>query len=128
MEDLRKWIDSRKVSSTLEAAQLRGLGFTTLADAFNDEPFFVQNNQIIGHALEVKPDEFIDLILVAEVEWQTIAESIKSPWINIEQQQKFSDRYLELLKNELEQVEAWSQRVNIDMVLPSGKSKIRKEY
>ncbi|MEV9805587.1 hypothetical protein AB0T20_17595 [Escherichia coli] len=63
--DLKTWRDNHKVNSTMEAAQVRGLAFASLADFTKPEPFWTIDNKIYSHALTVSDEVFKELLNVS---------------------------------------------------------------
>ncbi|ECX8093951.1 hypothetical protein ACNF5A_000813 [Kosakonia cowanii] len=88
LKDLRSWRDSHKVSSTMHAAQVRGLAFTCLSDFTEPQPFWCINNgngsasKIISHALTLPDDDFKQILLEpnAEVVWISVEKALFMEW------------------------------------------------
>lgn len=51
--EVRAWVRAQRVSTTMEAAARRGLTFATVADLSRPEPWVLQGDYIVGHALTV---------------------------------------------------------------------------
>lgn len=51
--EVRAWVRAQRVSTTMEAAGRRGLTFATVADLSRPEPWVLQGDYIVGHALTV---------------------------------------------------------------------------
>lgn len=82
--DLRAWRDNHRVSSTMHAAQVRGLAFTTLSDFTYPQPFWSSNNRaIIGHALKVKDEAFRNYLKDSNYEliWISIEHALLEKWV-----------------------------------------------
>jgi hypothetical protein len=56
---LRAWLRARGATSTMEVSARRGLTFTTLHDAWRDEPWIVSGERILGHALTVNENDLL---------------------------------------------------------------------
>ncbi|ELU4490226.1 hypothetical protein [Serratia nevei] len=105
LRDLRSWRDSHRVSSTMHAAQVRGLAFTSLYDFCEPQPFWCITNgsgsasKIISHALTLPDDDFKQILLEpnAEVVWTSIEEALFMDWINVDERKKWNDLFNELL-------------------------------
>ena len=80
--DLRAWRDSHKVSSTMEAAQVRGLAFTCLTDFTKPEPFWAIDNKIYSHALTIPDEIFKELLSTtrAKVIWISVEKVLSEDW------------------------------------------------
>lgn len=91
--DLRAWRDSHKVSSTMEAAQVRGLAFTCLTDFTKPEPFWAIDNKIYSHALTIPDDRFKELLTTshAEVIWISVEDVLFKDWHNVGVRQKWHE-------------------------------------
>lgn len=108
MGDIRAWRESKKVTSTLEAAQIRGLAFLSLMDV---EPFFMRDGRVISHALELPKDKFISS-LNDDVEWISVYEAMQHPWGDEQEMMPFVARYKHVLDEEMERMNAF-ERVNV---------------
>lgn len=51
--EVRAWVRAQRVSTTMEAAARRGLTFATIADLSRPEPWVLQGDYVVGHALTV---------------------------------------------------------------------------
>lgn len=88
LKDLRSWRDSHRVSSTMHAAQVRGLAFTCLSDFTEPQPFWCITNgngsasKIISHALTLPDDDFKQILLEpnAEVVWISVEKALFMEW------------------------------------------------
>lgn len=88
LKDLRSWRDSHRVSSTIHAAQVRGLAFTSLSDFIEPQPFWRitsdsgSESKIISHALTIPDDDFRQLLLEpnAEVVWISVEKALFMEW------------------------------------------------
>ncbi|AOV13774.1 hypothetical protein FMK67_07020 [Klebsiella michiganensis] len=100
--DLRAWRDSHKVSSTMEAAQVRGLAFTCLNDFTKPEPFWSIDNKIYSHALTISDEIFKELLNTtrAEVIWISVEKVLSEDWHSARERQIWNDFFVIFL-NEL---------------------------
>jgi hypothetical protein len=90
MGDVRSWRNSKKVSSTMEAAEIRGMAFSTIGHMSIHEPFFVLDSIIQNHATDLTQQEFIDAINSgADVQNITINDVLQYKWDNTELQEKY---------------------------------------
>ncbi|CAG1769236.1 hypothetical protein BAC2_00160 [uncultured bacterium] len=55
--EVRAWVRAQRVSTTMEASARRGLTFATVADLSRPEPWVLQSDYVVGHALTVSPAE-----------------------------------------------------------------------
>lgn len=62
--DLRVWRNNHRVSSTMHAAHVRGLAFTSLKDFVEPQPFWADSddNKIIGQILTLPDNAFKDCL------------------------------------------------------------------
>lgn len=51
--EVRAWVRAQRVSTSMEAAARRGLTFATVADLARPEPWVLQGDYVVGHALTV---------------------------------------------------------------------------
>lgn len=116
MGDIRSWRESKKVSSTLEAAQVRGLAFQTLMDV---EPFFMRDGRVISHALELPQDKFI-ANLDEDVLWVSVYEAMQQPWVDMQVMMLFVARYKLLLDEEMARMDAFVQMNILDASVKDG--------
>ncbi|EDB6598008.1 hypothetical protein AHR24_14410 [Salmonella enterica subsp. diarizonae] len=105
LRDLRSWRDSHRVSSTMHAAQVRGLTFTSLSDFCEPQPFWCIINgsgsasKIISHVLTLPDDDFKQILLEpnAELIWISIEDALFMDWINVDERKKWNDLFNEVL-------------------------------
>lgn len=55
--EVRAWVRAQRVSTTMEAAARRGLTFATIADLSRPEPWVLQGDYVVGHALTVSASD-----------------------------------------------------------------------
>ncbi len=105
LRDLRSWRDSHRVSSTMHAAQVRGLAFTSLSDFCEPQPFWCITNgsgsasKIISHVLTLPDDDFKQILLEpnAEVVWISVEKALFMDWNDVNERQKWNDLFNEVL-------------------------------
>lgn len=97
--DLRTWRDKHKVKSTMQAAQARGLVFTSLIDFTKPEPFWSIDNKIYSHILTISEEGFKELLNTprAKVIWISVEEVLFEDWHNTRGRQKWNDLFVNLL-------------------------------
>lgn len=97
--DLRVWRNSHKVSSTMEAAQIRGLAFTSLNDLVKPEPFWTIDNKIYSHVLTVSNELFKELLNTprAKIIWISVGDVLFKDWHSAGERQKWNDIFIKLL-------------------------------
>ncbi|EIA0306824.1 TPA: hypothetical protein NBO89_002896, partial [Escherichia coli] len=97
--DLKTWRDNHKVNSTMEAAQVRGLAFASLADFTKPEPFWTIDNKIYSHALTVSDEVFKELLNTsrAEVIWISLEKVLFENWHASRERQKWNDVFVSVL-------------------------------
>jgi len=87
--DLRSWRNGHRVNSTMHAAQVRGLAFTSLKDFVEPQPFYVDNNdsKIIEHILNLPHSIFKDCLkkYTCEINWLSVEEALSRQWKNAEE-------------------------------------------
>lgn len=83
--DLRNWRNGHRVSNTMQAAQLRGLTFTTLSDLTEFQPFWVNScdAKVIGHVLCVTEDDFRTYLKsrTCTVLWLSVEDALQREWV-----------------------------------------------
>lgn len=96
LSDLRIWRNSHKVSSTMGAAQVRGLTFTSLGDFIEPEPFWTIDNKIYSHALTVSDEIFMELLNTTreEVIWISVEKVLFEDWHSTRERQRWSDLFV----------------------------------
>ncbi|ESJ59720.1 hypothetical protein CFSAN001079_06607, partial [Salmonella enterica subsp. enterica serovar Ohio str. CFSAN001079] len=94
--DLRIWRDRHKVSSTMEAAQVRGLAFTSLVDFIEPEPFWTIDNKIYSHVLTVSDEIFKELLNTtrAEVIWISVEKVLSEDWHTVRERQRWNNFFV----------------------------------
>lgn len=103
MGDVRSWRDSKKVSSTMEAAVVRGMAFGSILDLANPEPFWMSGNKVVSHGLDIGSQTFTEhLENDLEIVWMPISEAIKRIWTDRELFIKYNLKAVEVINNELE--------------------------
>ncbi|MDY4378742.1 hypothetical protein SOV92_13005 [Pectobacterium brasiliense] len=122
--DLRVWRDSHKVRSTMHAAQVRGLTFTSLADFAKPQPFWTASSGnerlIIDHALTLRYEEFKQRLLDAdsEVIWLPVEDAIFSQWENSSDRKQWHEIFVEHLNTLIASSKALQEKMvlteNID--------------
>ncbi|EEE2763622.1 Uncharacterised protein [Salmonella enterica subsp. diarizonae] len=125
LKDLRSWRDSHRVSSTMHAAQVRGLAFTCLSDLTEPQPFWqITNNtgstsKIISHALTTPDDIFRQLLEEPnkKVIWTSIEEALFMDWINVDERKKWNDLFNEVLNYLIKSSNAALEKQTIETAL-----------
>lgn len=85
MGDVREWMNSKKVSSTMEAAEIRGMAFSSIQNMHNPEPFFILDGLILNHATDLSQQEFIEhLSDGADIRTMPIHDALQYKWKNPE--------------------------------------------
>ncbi|AVG78124.1 hypothetical protein [Pantoea ananatis] len=90
--DLRAWRNNHRVSSTIQAAQVRGLTFSTLSDLTKPQPFWIFKSQIvIGHALCIEDDFFKDFLISNDYQiiWICVNDVLLEKWSFTEERKKW---------------------------------------
>ncbi|EFL4478255.1 hypothetical protein K7A37_20565 [Escherichia fergusonii] len=110
--DLRTWRDCHKVSSTMEAAQVRGLAFTSLVDFIEPEPFWTIDNKIYSHALTVSDEIFKELLNTtrAEVIWISVEKVLSEDWHTARERQRWNDLFVGVMKRFIEACEVEQEK------------------
>ncbi|MBK0127074.1 hypothetical protein IAE30_25355 [Pantoea sp. S61] len=105
LSDLRTWRNGHRVNSTMQAAQVRGLAFTSLNDLAKPQPFWVDTHEekIIGHALVLTDSIFKECLknLNCEVIWLNIEEVLSKQWNQANERRVWHDLLLETIKETL---------------------------
>ncbi|CAJ2771238.1 helix-turn-helix domain-containing protein [Burkholderia pseudomallei] len=123
LKDLRDWRASKRVKSTVEAAAVRGLTFTTRAAVFDDEhPFWAQRLldgerptgapqgatlRLVGHALRVPEARFRELLdaslaedATVELVHLTLSQAMSEAWVSSVERAPLHRAYLAALAHE----------------------------
>ncbi|EFB2921282.1 MULTISPECIES: hypothetical protein [Enterobacteriaceae] len=110
--DLRIWRDRHKVSSTMEAAQVRGLAFTSLVDFIEPEPFWTIDNKIYSHVLTVSDEIFKELLNTtrAEVIWISVEKVLFEDWHKARERQRWNDLFIVFMSGLLQSCESEQER------------------
>jgi len=115
--ELRQWREKHKVYSTLDAAAMRGLTFSTMADLLEEQPFVMKtifsnrkvgmgdpisksHSEILGHIFTIN-NEDVSLLLHdenMEVVWLSLPDALNENWSNGEARNPFHSAYTELLQ------------------------------
>ena len=117
MGKLRAYRASKEVSSSMNAAEVRGLTFSTLEDLLEEQPFVMKTtysnrkvgmgseitkskSEILGHIFTVKNEDLISLLQDEnmEVVWLSLPDALKEDWANGEVRKPFNNAYSELLQ------------------------------
>ncbi|WP_041457061.1 hypothetical protein [Pantoea vagans] len=100
--DLRAWRDGHRVSSTMQAAQVRGLAFNSLKDFVEPKPFYVDSyeNEIIGQILTLPDKVFKDCLKnhTCEVIWISVEEALSRQWKNAEERKIWHSVFRETIQ------------------------------
>lgn len=107
LKDLRSWRDSHRVSSTMHAAQVRGLAFTCISDLTEPQPFWQitsntgSTSKIISHALTLTDKEFKELLLkpYTDVVWISIEKALFQTWENKDERTIWHTVFISVLNN-----------------------------
>jgi len=125
MGKLRGYRASKEVTSTMNAAQMRGLAFSTMEDLLEEQPYWQHTvfgksraglgskitkayPRIIGHIQTVSDEEFASLLHDenAEVVWLSLPDAMKEDWVNPKARAPFHQAYIELLQGWIDQSNA----------------------
>ncbi|ALQ45183.1 hypothetical protein ATN83_1054 [Raoultella ornithinolytica] len=119
MGDLKTWRDNHKVNSTMEAAQVRGLAFASLADFTKPEPFWTIDNKIYSHALTVSDEVFKELLNTsrAEVIWISLEKVLFENWHASRERQKWNDVFVSVLSGMVKSCEIEQERHILNDIL-----------
>ncbi|EPY4089236.1 hypothetical protein ACXDGI_002479 [Klebsiella quasipneumoniae] len=126
LRDLRSWRDNHRVSSTMHAAQVRGLTFTSLSDFTEPQPFWKMitnggfKNKIISHALTIPDESFKKYLLEprAKVVWISVEEALFLAWMNKDERAIWHKAFTSVLKNIVLASDAEQERCMLNDSLP----------
>ncbi len=102
MGELRSWHRAGRVSSTMEAAKVRGLCFVTMSDLVPEQPFWSsKSGQLHSPALTETPAEFDNMSSMEpaefEIVWIPMIDALALPWSAVEIRKPIYKRYIEML-------------------------------
>ncbi|EGS2003863.1 hypothetical protein I8I78_001306 [Enterobacter cloacae] len=123
--DLRAWRNNHRVSSTMQAAQVRGLAFTTLSDFTYPEPFWSTGNGfIIGHALKVTEEDFIAYLKDGEMVliWLSVEHVLLKDWLWPDERKLWHSIYLECLNRLILNSLALQEKHELNKALKKAKT------
>jgi len=123
--DLRVWRNNHRVSGTMQAAQVRGLAFTTLSDLTCSQPFWSISKErvIIGHALRITDDAFkgylrdSDYVLI----WLSVEEALLKDWVWANEREIWHSNFVEYLKKIILNSIALQEKHEINQFLKDSK-------
>lgn len=83
----------------MEAAQIRGLAFTSLNDLVKPEPFWTIDNKIYSHVLTVSNELFKELLNTprAKIIWISVGDVLFKDWHSAGERQRWNDIFIKLL-------------------------------
>lgn len=97
MSKLREYRNSKEVTSSMNAAQTRGLAFATTADLLEERPYVQsESGTIFGHLQTVSDEAFVALLCSdnsAKIEWLSLPEVLTKNWTSDEARKPFFDAY-----------------------------------
>ncbi|KPA06245.1 hypothetical protein [Pantoea agglomerans] len=111
--DLRAWRNNHRVSSTMQAAQVRGMTFIDLKDLTKSHPFWVYESfKIIDHALCLSEEKFRFFLLNTEYEiiWVSIEEVLLRQWGSSVERRKWHTLMEETLKMKIKNTLAQQEK------------------
>ncbi|MEI2604051.1 hypothetical protein V8O11_09585 [Erwinia aphidicola] len=100
--DLRAWRNNHRVSGTMQAAQVRGLAFTSLSDFTCPQPFWTISNgrAIVGHALRVTDEYFKGYLKDSNyvLIWLSIEDALLKDWAWADEREIWHSTFIKVLK------------------------------
>lgn len=110
--DLRIWRNGYKVESTMQAAQVRGLAFTSLSDFTKLEPFWTIDNKIYSHALTVSDEAFRELLKAtrSKVIWISVEKVLFEDWHSARERQIWNDLFVGLLRELMQECQIFQEK------------------
>jgi len=123
--DLRSWRNGHRVNSTMQAAQVRGLAFTSIYDLAKPQPFWVDTleEKIIGHALILPESIFKGCLknINCEVIWLNIEQVLSKQWNHANERRVWHDILKETLEESLLKSTAQQEKHDILQYLDDKK-------
>ncbi|EFM4641092.1 hypothetical protein Q2P25_002115 [Escherichia coli] len=116
--DLRSWRDIHKVKSTMHAAQVRGLTFTSMSDFIKKQPYLLVNEKlsggqgnrlgngkikftyekkiILGHILSIQESIFYNFLRKNDISavWISTEKAIQMEWVDAKQKETFTNIFI----------------------------------
>lgn len=123
--DLRNWRNGHRVNSTMQAAQVRGLAFTSIYDLAKSQPFWIDTleEKIIGHALIMSESTFKGCLknINCEVIWLNIEQVLSKQWNHANERRVWHGLLEETLKESLLKSTAQQEKHDILQCLDDNK-------
>ncbi|MGX9237637.1 hypothetical protein [Pantoea ananatis] len=123
--DLRAWRNNHRVNSTMQAAQVRGLAFTTISDFTCSQPFWCisKGEVIIGHALRVTDDAFKSYLRDSNyvLIWLSVEEALLKDWVLANEREIWHSKFVEYLKKIILNSIALQEKHKINQSLKDSK-------
>lgn len=117
MGKLRAYRASKEVKSSMDAAEIRGKTFSTIADLLEEQPFVMKtiystgkvgmgdpisksHSEILGHIFTITDEDLSSLLHdeTMEVVWLSLPDALNENWSNGEARNPFHKAYTELLQ------------------------------
>lgn len=110
MGELKRWLAEQTTASTMNAAELRGTMFATLQGLGTPEPFWIGQHKgmeaILGHVLATPLTEELKSGKTAHIEWIDWPGALRMGWSDGVQRKVFEGRYIKLLTEAFQAVNA----------------------
>ncbi|WP_367143695.1 hypothetical protein [Pantoea stewartii] len=118
--DLRAWRNGHRVKSTMQAAQVRGLTFTSISDLICPQPFWKADDRgFIEHAFRVTDEDFKTYLnnLSHELIWISLEQALLETWANVEARNQWHLLYIEVLNEAIKASVALQEKHELDKVI-----------
>lgn len=90
--DIRSWFKAGKVSSSMQAAILKGQAFRTIFDLAEERAYYLDAIGCVAGMVEATPiDTFIERLGEWDIVWMPAVEAGSRAWANLADHQSFAD-------------------------------------
>ena len=105
--DIRAWFKAGKVSSSMQAAILKGQAFKTIFELAEERPFYLDAIGCVAGMVESTPiDTFIERLGDWDIVWMPAVEAASRKWANLADHQSFADSVNTVLSNAREGIDS----------------------
>ena len=120
-EDIKKWQQAHKVSSSMQAAIRKGQMFATIFDLGQQEAFYLDAQGNLDGMVENTPiSTVIERLNTWDIVWLNAVEAASRRWSNLAAHQSFADSVKRVLSNASHAIDAGLEGTEIAESLRKG--------